>query len=68
MVEKHWANPNSYSYAAVLHYTEAATDHELCHYYYYVTMNARLNAETNERLERNVCMISVGCACGSIGG
>ena len=33
------ANPNSYSYTAVLHYTEVVTDHELC-YYYCVTMDA----------------------------
>ena len=33
----------------ILHYTEAATDHELC-YYYYITMEELVNPETDERL------------------
>ena len=37
---------------------EAATDHELC-YYYYITMNELLNPETDERLCTDVCMIPV---------
>ena len=37
-------------------YTEAATNHELC-YYYYITMDELLNPETDERLVLYVCMI-----------
>ena len=33
----------------VLHYTETATDHELC-YYYYITMEEPVNPETDKRL------------------
>ena len=33
----------------IRHYTEAATDHELC-YYYYITMQELVNPETDERL------------------
>ena len=32
----------------ILHYTEAATDHELC--YYYITMEELVNPETDKRL------------------
>ena len=35
----------------MLHYTVAATDHELCYYYYrYITIDKLLNPETDERL------------------
>ena len=37
---------------------EAATDHELC-YYYYITMDELLNPETDERLVLYVCIIPV---------
>ena len=33
----------------ILHYTEAATDHELC-YYYCITKEELVNPETDERL------------------
>ena len=33
----------------ILHYTEAATDQELC-YYYYITMEEPENPETDKRL------------------
>ena len=33
----------------VLHYIEAATDHELC-YYYFITMEELVNPETDKRL------------------
>ena len=33
----------------ILHYTEAATDHQLC-YYYYITMEELENSETDKRL------------------
>ena len=37
------------SATSLLHYTEAATDHELC-CYYYITMEELVNPETDERL------------------
>ena len=32
----------------ILHYTEAAADHELC-YYYYITMEELVNPETDKK-------------------
>ena len=51
--------------SSVLHYAEAATDHEL-YYYYYTTMDELLHPETNEKLALRDSIIFLRYARGSI--